>query len=131
MEAARQNWLKANRGRKRQAGREWALSNPDRTALHYTRAGAKRRGLAWLLDDEVALALIRGVCFYCGSAPEPANGIDRVDNSKGYENGNVVGCCAQCNFAKNDLSVASFLAWVSGLAAQFPIWNGVLKARGE
>lgn len=28
------------------------------------------------------------------------NGIDRIDNNKGYVLNNVVPCCKQCNFAK-------------------------------
>jgi len=38
------------------------------------------------------------------------NGIDRVDNSRGYESGNVVSCCGVCNMLKHVLSKEEFLA---------------------
>ena len=37
------------------------------------------------------------------------NGIDRVDNNRGYEIENVVPCCTSCNSAKMDLSKEDFL----------------------
>jgi hypothetical protein len=40
------------------------------------------------------------------------NGIDRVDNFKGYEIDNCVPCCYICNYAKRDMSKDQFLAWV-------------------
>ena len=38
------------------------------------------------------------------------NGIDRVDNEKGYVHGNVEACCGTCNFLKGNLSLAEFHA---------------------
>lgn len=29
-------------------------------------------------------------------------GLDRLDNAKGYEPGNVVSCCSECNIARSD-----------------------------
>lgn len=46
------------------------------------------------------------------------NGIDRVDNTRGYEPGNIVACCKQCNIAKRDHSVDDFLAWARRLVAE-------------
>jgi hypothetical protein len=40
------------------------------------------------------------------------NGIDRLDSSRGYEMGNVVPCCKQCNWAKNDIPYDEFLDWI-------------------
>ena len=70
-----------------------------------------------LIDFE---KLIKQCCFYCGKEPQDkkylngiknikANGIDRIDSSKGYEIGNVVACCTKCNMAKNDMSKEDFL----------------------
>lgn len=39
------------------------------------------------------------------------NGIDRLDNSEGYIFGNVVPCCATCNFAKHTMSYTDFIHW--------------------
>lgn len=41
------------------------------------------------------------------------NGIDRVDNNKGYTITNSVPCCKDCNFAKRDMTHDEFIAWVT------------------
>lgn len=41
------------------------------------------------------------------------NGIDRVDNTQGYNLQNAVPCCKKCNRAKMDNSVSDFLKWVN------------------
>lgn len=40
------------------------------------------------------------------------NGIDRLDNSKGYLQDNVVPCCKFCNVAKNTMSKDEFLVFI-------------------
>ena len=52
-------------------------------------------------------------CWYCGSMPIPRNGIDRQDNSKGYEIGNCVPCCTKCNLLKSDMSYEDFCLWIT------------------
>jgi deferrochelatase/peroxidase EfeB len=37
------------------------------------------------------------------------NGLDRVDNNRGYVFSNVVSCCFKCNQMKGKLSVQEFL----------------------
>ena len=72
-------------------------------------------------------------CYYCGLPPERSvvkgqgkngtkfngdyiyNGIDRVDNSKGYIISNCVPCCTICNRAKNNLPQSVFLEWIEKL----------------
>ena len=36
-------------------------------------------------------------------------GLDRVDNSRGYQADNVVPCCADCNYMKGQMSQEAFL----------------------
>ena len=73
---------------------------------HSYKASAIKRGLVWDLSEEEFRQLITQNCFYCGAPPPEihrlsgkslrtlnANGVDRVDNSKGYFMGNVVPCC--------------------------------------
>lgn len=40
------------------------------------------------------------------------NGIDRIDSKHGYTLENCVPCCKTCNFAKNDLTIDEFNAWI-------------------
>lgn len=39
-------------------------------------------------------------CIYCGDTENI--GLDRIDNSRGHEIGNVVPCCYECNVARGD-----------------------------
>jgi hypothetical protein len=83
---------------------------------------AVRRGLTFTLSDEEAHRLFKGSCGYCGSeprqkadvypdAPYEYNGIDRVNNERDYETGNVVSCCKTCNTAKASMTYQEFLQW--------------------
>lgn len=76
------------------------------------KSGAKKRGYSFDLPRALFDDLTTDRCFYCGVEPSPANGVDRVDNSRGYEFGNVVSCCEQCNRAKWVFSRDEFVAWV-------------------
>ena len=91
---------------------------------------ARHRKVEWALDKEQAKALFNGDCFYCGHppssiTPKPGskeyqeckswflyNGIDRVDNSRGYTTKNCVSCCKVCNYMKHILSVEEFLSHI-------------------
>jgi len=72
--------------------------------------------------------LIKSKCHYCGCDPIEKDyptyskinnntifacqGIDRVDNDKGYELSNCVPCCRICNIAKHTMSLSEFLRWI-------------------
>ena len=47
-------------------------------------------------------------CEYCGDNSK-YNGIDRVDNSKGYTKDNSVPCCEKCNYGKNVYSATEYI----------------------
>lgn len=90
---------------------------------HTYKKRAKRHNLDFELAMEEFVTLTSGNCFYCGIEPKqvilykkvrkiyPYNGIDRVDNSKGYVMGNVVSCCRTCNLAKSNLTMEDFISW--------------------
>lgn len=62
------------------------------------RQQAKWRSLLWSLSLDEFDALTAGWCVYCdGSLPKIGCGLDRIDNSNGYEIGNVLPCCGRCN----------------------------------
>jgi len=80
---------------------------------------AKTRSIDFNLSLEECYNLFKSDCTYCGL--EPSNkrtrengvevkyqGIDRVDNSIGYERNNVVPCCKYCNSFKLDRTVEEF-----------------------
>jgi len=87
---------------------------------------AKARKLNFNVDFDYAINIMKSNCHYCGIEPSNTymksyynvkyNGIDRVDNSRGYENENVVSCCKMCNIAKNNNSEEDFLKWVKRLS---------------
>lgn len=89
------------------------------------RHNARVRGLDWSLDSDLATPLLTSPCHYCGAEPSSIkisqsgrgdpfvrNGIDRVNNARGYVDGNVVTCCSTCNYAKRDMEYGEFIAWI-------------------
>ena len=89
--------------------------------------GAKHRGIDLNISKEEFWEIVSQDCYYCGAEPRirwhgkspngpcRANGIDRKDNSKGYEKDNVVPCCTKCNRAKNNLHHSVFLSLVTDI----------------
>jgi len=82
---------------------------------------------------ELIKELTKKKCYYCGIEPHQEivsncptyteegkehgkyiyNGIDRVDNSKGYIEDNVTPCCGRCNRAKDTYKQEEFFAWIN------------------
>lgn len=97
------------------------LSLKNRLFRHQKR-GAKIRNYSWELSFEQFLNLLQQNCAYCGKEPQinkgeevyfvdgvfKRNGIDRVDNSKGYTTSNTVPCCSICNKMKLTMSKEEF-----------------------
>lgn len=95
---------------------EWQRANPERTREiraktvsglknRYSRAiwRAKRRKLSWKIPKDSFAHLIAQPCTYCsGKLDSSGCGLDRLDNSKGYEPGNVVPSCGKCNRIRGD-----------------------------
>jgi hypothetical protein len=87
---------------------------------------AKSRGFDFNIDFDYAVSILKSDCHYCGIEPSNTymksyynatyNGIDRVDNTKGYEMDNIVSCCKMCNIAKNNNTEEYFLQWVKRLS---------------
>jgi len=129
----------------------WALR------INTYKQGAKSRGHNYDLSDKVFQELSVQNCHYCGSIPRKieasknlylsnckrkgtladvqfsetkvkyANGIDRVNNSKGYVLGNVVPCCTICNRAKLDLTMGDWGEWLSRIASHQSQLKGVTQ----
>ena len=85
---------------------------------------AKMRSHSFKLTEEQFHELTQKDCYYCGAKPSNIgkdahniedytyNGLDRVDNTKGYTIENVVPCCIHCNRAKNDFTLQGFKDWI-------------------
>lgn len=109
----------------------------ERRAFTVYKVSAKSRGLSFSLTQDEFIHLAKSECEYCGAGPQNKtvptrkngsrfvyNGIDRINNSLGYESGNVVSCCKRCNRMKMDMTVEQFLekcmAIVRGISLKVP-----------
>lgn len=89
---------------------------------------ANNRGYEFKLSFEQLLAITKENCHYCGAIPNNKignvgkmkrgngyytyNGVDRMDNTRGYFSDNVVPCCKRCNRAKDVMGKTEFLKWI-------------------
>jgi hypothetical protein len=96
-------------------------------------AAKKKREFSLSIDDFYNLS--QQNCHYCGQTPSNGanwrqcgdifvyNGIDRVDNSKGYTKDNCVPCCKQCNRAKGTLNISEFACWIETIVERIHDWK--------
>jgi hypothetical protein len=101
------------------------LSAKNKIFYEYKKNALKRKINFTILFEDLLLYIGKN-CYYCGSKPSNMikpnhrnksitfkyNGIDRLDNNKGYEKNNIVPCCKLCNQAKMDLSYKDFLTLI-------------------
>jgi hypothetical protein len=83
------------------------------------RVHAKKRKIHFGVSFETFQDLVMLDCWYCGGPPTSTwskasrapmfNGVDRVDNKRGYVKDNLVPCCGPCNRAKHTLSASEFI----------------------
>lgn len=101
---------------------------------------AKKRSKLFELSLSDFKSIVTGDCIYCGAAPSvvkrphPAinghvivNGVDRIDNNIGYTASNCAPCCKICNYAKQQMTVTEFVAWVNRVSEHMNSegWNAV------
>lgn len=98
------------------------------TLLKQYRGAAKKRGHEWGLTVEQFDAITSSACHYCGCQPSQVkkcskngeyiyNGIDRLDNTRGYTVSNVVPCCSACNHAKHVMPLDMFMTWIKRIVS--------------
>lgn len=86
---------------------------------------AKRRNIKFTLTKTQFKKITSQKCYYCEHPPTtiwkvnkrlnglyPHNGVDRIDNSKGYVKNNCVPCCSFCNNAKSAHTQKEFLGYI-------------------
>lgn len=99
--------------------------------------GARSRNLSFELTKEVFKELTSSNCTYCGIKPSNViygslgkakehgkytyNGIDRINNSVGYELSNCVPCCTTCNIAKSNMGLQEFLDWAKRIVQNYTV----------
>ncbi|QBZ81605.1 hypothetical protein pclt_cds_1019 [Pandoravirus celtis] len=74
--------------------------------------GARRRSLVFnITREQFDSFFYADACFYCGVARSDSVllGIDRYDNTIGYEAENCRPCCGKCNYIKSNIEVSAFL----------------------
>lgn len=96
-----------------------------RKVLSDYRHNARRKGNTFTLTEEEFTQLITSDCYYCGESPRNKKelrghvlywtGVDRRENGKGYEIGNVVPCCTDCNYMKCERDHDEFLERVRSI----------------
>lgn len=92
---------------------------------HKYKHRAKIKNQSFKLTKAEFESFIQAKCYCCGIAPANVltfkrnnstklyyNGIDRIDNSMGYEMGNCRSACGRCNQMKSDLDQKAFLKHV-------------------
>jgi len=104
------------------------ILQPGEAAFHALwlqyKASAKRKKHILEITENQFKKITKQICFYCGSPPKQEykgkglngsyiyNGVDRVDNTRGYTTDNIVPCCGTCNHAKATMTKEEFLNWV-------------------
>lgn len=87
------------------------------------KGNAKRRNIEFNLTKKQFEEIINQNCNYCGDPPKEGwsrfnngnyiyNGVDRIDNTKGYILENCAPCCKFCNTMKLDKTIDEFLKQV-------------------
>lgn len=114
-------------GKSKSCGCNWGKPDGEaakRQTFNLYRGGAKIRGFSFNLNEKEFIHLTSQKCFYCNSEPSNRsggkksngyyhyNGLDRIDNTKGYELDNVVTCCKNCNLAKRQLTQIEFFEMI-------------------
>jgi hypothetical protein len=102
----------------------------ERSAFRRVKYDAKRAGREFNITLDFFVRMCHEPCHYCNrrdinsiDVPSKAggyllkgfryNGLDRVDNTIGYEEDNCVPCCVVCNRAKNSMPYADFMEYIA------------------
>lgn len=104
-----------NKNKRRELARAYYIANKDKIVEKQKSVKGRYSGIKWAAKDrEIVFELTLNTfkdnfykkpCHYC---LDECTGIDRLDSNKGYIDGNMVPCCAQCNIMKLDYDINDF-----------------------
>jgi len=86
------------------------FANHIASTFNQYKTRAEEKNLDFEISEDDYYYIIMEKCYICGkkSETEHINGIDRINNDKGYILDNVEACCAQCNYMKNKFTLQDF-----------------------
>jgi hypothetical protein len=84
----------------------WLGGSPHIRSVHLrknfkTRDRSKGFDVKLIIPTNEITDIIKTPCYSCGLS-DKSRGLDRIDNSRGYERGNVLPCCEDCNVSRSD-----------------------------
>lgn len=105
------------------------LASKNHLWLNHNRQAKKRNILLSISREEFDKTTYLP-CFYCKKSNTSFmkskyrdtlyyTGIDRIDNEKGYETGNIVPCCRICNAMKCKMSISEFFEHLEKISVNF------------
>lgn len=74
----------------------------------YKNSASRRKYIFELTLKDFIILITDKKCFFCNKKCDKM-GIDRIENTIGYKNGNVIPCCKDCNMMKGKLSYQQFI----------------------
>jgi hypothetical protein len=72
---------------------------------------ATKKNIEFVLTEKEFNVIKSLDCYLCGKVTnkEHSNGIDRIDSKNEYNINNVLPCCADCNYMKNNFDIYDFI----------------------
>ncbi len=114
--------------------------------IYIYKTGAKRNKRKFECTLEEFKEITSKNCIYCGTEPLATlttrntkdiklrayttyryNGIDRIDNNRGYEKDNIVPCCKWCNITKRERTMEEFKDHIIRMYNHLKLYHKELK----
>lgn len=99
------------------------LTEKEKSEYLRCQKDAIKRGYTFSLSENQYKHTINSKCFYCGADPRKhsnglvRNGIDRANNTKGYDYNNIVASCTTCNRMKRTLTMEEFNSHINRISS--------------
>jgi hypothetical protein len=102
-----------------------------RFVLADSKKSDKKKGLNNDLNIEFVNSMLLECCYYCEDDKAPL-GLDRIDNTKGHTQQNVVACCRRCNYIRRNMPYEAWVLFIpivklARTSGMFGDWNGTFK----